>query len=252
MKLRHLILTTMLIAALCVPAFAQGDMSLQVTPETIKIDTTYNGTTVKVEGQAPEGSQIVLRIVGEAGELHMKRKDKALGLLWMNMDSLTFHGVPVLYIVGSSKPLDELGAAGKELKAESMLNTIEIEPDTAARPELIDQLIKLKTKERLYQEEAGEVAMGEVKDGMQSFTATLPIPSRLAPGDYKLASIAVKDGQEVAMTEKDLKVELVSTPLFMAKLAFGHGALYGILATIIALVSGLVIGLIFQSKGEAH
>ncbi|TVM26252.1 TIGR02186 family protein, partial [Oceanidesulfovibrio marinus] len=67
-----------------------------------------------------------------------------------------------------------------------------------------------------------------------------------------LASLAVKDGPEFAMTEKDLKVELVSTPLFMAKLAFGHGALYGILATIIALVSGLVIGLIFPSKGEGH
>ncbi|WP_412973826.1 TIGR02186 family protein [Oceanidesulfovibrio marinus] len=48
----------------------------------------------------------MLRIVGEDGELHMTRKDKALGLLWMNMDSLTFHGVPVLYIVGPSKPRD--------------------------------------------------------------------------------------------------------------------------------------------------
>ena len=37
----------------------------------------------------------------------------------------------------------------------------------------------------------------------------------------------------------------------LLQIAFGHGALYGVLATLIALLAGLAIGLVFQSKG-AH
>lgn len=252
MNIRCITLTAFILALLCTSVSAQAPMQLKVTPETIDIGTTYNGTTVDVAGTVPEGSQIVLRVLGEANDLHMKRKDKAMGLLWMNMDAVTFHDVPVLYIVGSSKPLDELGHAGKQLQAASVLNGIAIEPDNDARPELIDQLIRLKNKEKLYQEDAGEFTMGEVEGGMQHFTAKLPIPSRLVPGDYKLEAVAIKDGVKVDATTTPLDVELVSTPQFLANLAFDHGTMYGILATIIALVSGLIIGIVFQSKGEAH
>ena len=55
----------------------------------------------------------------------------------------------------------------------------------------------------------------------------------------------------IARAEQPLAVNLVGFPALLSRLAFGHSLLYGILATLIALLAGLGIGLIFQSRG-AH
>ena len=42
-------------------------------------------------------------------------------------------------------------------------------------------------------------------------------------------------------------------PAFLADMAFDHGTLYGILASVIAILGGLIISRIFQgSKSGAH
>ena len=60
---------------------------------------------------------------------------------------------------------------------------------------------------------------------------------------------AVSNGKVIARSEQAVTVKLAGFPALLAGLAFGHSALYGILATIIALVAGLGIGLVFQSRG---
>ncbi|MGO9531585.1 MAG: TIGR02186 family protein, partial [Syntrophobacteraceae bacterium] len=62
---------------------------------------------------------------------------------------------------------------------------------------------------------------------------------------------AIRNGEVIARAEQPLTVNLVGFPALLAQLAFGHAALYGILATLIALLAGLAVGLIFQGKG-AH
>jgi hypothetical protein len=60
---------------------------------------------------------------------------------------------------------------------------------------------------------------------------------------------AVRNGEVIARAEQPVTVSLVGFPALLAGLAFGHSALYGILATIIALLAGLGIGLVFQGRG---
>ena len=55
-----------------------------------------------------------------------------------------------------------------------------------------------------------------------------------------------KKDMERAVREGDEAVAAV-----MADLAFNHGLWYGILSSVIAILAGLGIGLVFQSKG-AH
>ena len=49
----------------------------------------------------------------------------------------------------------------------------------------------------------------------------------------------------------EVEARLIGFPEWLSKMAFNNGLLYGVLATVIAVVSGLGIGLMFQSKG-AH
>jgi len=64
-------------------------------------------------------------------------------------------------------------------------------------------------------------------------------------------AVALRGGAVVARSSRQTSVQLTGAPKMLDDLAFDHGALYGVLATIIALLAGLAVGLVFQSKG-AH
>jgi hypothetical protein len=55
-----------------------------------------------------------------------------------------------------------------------------------------------------------------------------------------------------ARTTTELQVKQVGLPAFISKLAFERGALYGLLATIIAIAAGLLMGVIFKGEKGAH
>ena len=112
---------------------------------------------------------------------------------------------------------------------------------------LVDELVRLKQKEGLYRQNAGTV---EVKQGAVS--ADIVLPSRLTPGAYTVEITAVKDGAIVASATQSIEASLVGAPSFLAQMAFNRGALYGVMATLVAILSGLAIGIVFQSKGGAH
>jgi Putative transmembrane protein (Alph_Pro_TM). len=250
---RFISLALLLLLALPAASLAAEGAALNfaVSPQEITIDTVYNGTKVAVSGSVPEGAQVVLRFSGAPEKVAMKQKGKALGLLWMNMNTLHFSGVPKVYLVDSSVPLDSLGAVGAGLGLGGLTDKIEIEPAEADRAMLLPELVKLKQSEGLYIERSGAVTLAPAEGGQQKFSADLVVPSRLSPGSYTVEVFAVKDGVIVAQDAQPLSARLTGAPAFLADLAFNHAVWYGVLASIIAIMAGLCIGLVFQSKG-AH
>jgi hypothetical protein len=241
-----------------VDSFAADALQLELSPKAIDVGTTYNGATLFVSGEVPSASHAVVRFVGELSDLHMKEKAKAFGLLWMNMGSLTFRGVPNVCIVSSEKVADDsmnVGGDGKgavaDLHLVGLKHKAQVEPARTQAASAMGELIKLKEQEGLYREITGNIICTPGTEGSKSFRAEIPIPSRLLPGKYHVQVYAVKDGRIVANGEQAIIANLVGAPAFLADLAFHNGVTYGILATIIALLSGLAIGLVFQSKG-AH
>ena len=222
-----------------------------VTPSGIDIHALYNGTSISVAGTVPDGCQVVLRFTGAPEELRMKQKGKALGLLWMNMNTLHFGTVPKVCLVESSAPLEGLGQAGAALGLEGLAEKVTIEPASADRAMLLPELLKLKRSEGLYRQASGAVVLNEKSGEQRKFSATLAIPSRLSPGAYAVEVFAVKDGLVLAESAKAMDVKLTGAPALLADLAFNHAAWYGVLASVIAILAGLGIGLVFQSK-EPH
>ena len=219
---------------------------------TIDMDLFYNGTSVAVDGWAPEGSQVVVRFIGQIGEATMKRKGKVMGLLWMNKDTLHFSNMPAVCLVESSAPLTELGRSGEKLGLAEVAESIAIEPASADRTMLLPELLKLKKSEGLYREDAGVVRLADAKDGRRAFSAQIRVPSRLRAGDYSVEVFAVRNGAVVAQGAKPIAARLAGAPAFVADLAFNHGLWYGILASVIAILAGLAVGQIFKGKGGAH
>jgi hypothetical protein len=251
----HRILVSLVLFALLAAVPASADTSslvpLDVSPKTITIDSLYNGMDLTVTGHVPAGSQVVVRLVGEPTTMHMKEKGKVLGLLWMNLDKVAFAGAPKVFLVAASH--ETPGEAIAKLGVSGLANQITVTSADADKSKLVAEFLKYQTAEKLYKENAGEVAITPDTGDTRNFTAVMHVPSRLSPGAYTVEAIAVRDGSVIGQGALTIEASFIGAPAFLADMAFGHGALYGILASIIAIAGGLIISQIFRgAKGGAH
>ena len=234
-------------------AAAQDVARMTVEPQAINIGALYNGTTLTAMGSLPADSEAIVRFIGTSCELHMKQMGKVGGIVWMNLDSITFKGAPSVCLVSSAVDFTRLEANGgvsiRTLRLSGLKGSVQIEAG-GGHENAFEELLKLKQKEGLYREMLGNISYGSASEGQKTFRAEVPIPSRLSPGAYMVELDAVRNGEVIARAEQPVTVSLVGFPALIAGLAFGHSALYGILATIIALLAGLGIGLIFQGGGK--
>jgi len=252
-KRGKLLLALLLVLALPLAAGAATGIAMNSTPAGIEMGAQYNGLTLKVNGTIPAGSDLVLRFTGAPADLHLREKGKVMGLLWMNVGKVTVKNVPKVCIVDTSRALADLGTAAAPYGLEGVMKSIEIEEGSAANSaiNIEKELLQLKEGEGLYSENGHGITLGPDEGSSRSFSAELVIPSALAPGSYRLEAVAVQDSQVVAQGETSVTAKLIGFPAWLSRLAFEKSLLYGIMATVIAIVSGLAIGLVFQSKG-AH
>lgn len=259
MKRLSLILAALLWLLVGTAALAEDSIQMTVDPKPFNIDAFFDGATLTVSGTAPADDDIIVRFVGAPSELHMKERGKVLGVIWMNLDPLTFKGVPSVCLVSSAQAFDQLAGGDnpgpspgiQALRLAGIKDRVDIESNGLDQTTAFNELLKLKKSEGLYGEMTGNVSYGPAPDGKKSFKAEIPLPPQLTPGEYQVEVAAVKGGKVVGGAHEAVTVNLVGFAALLSKLAFGNAALYGVLATIIAIVAGLAIGLVFQSKG-AH
>jgi len=234
-------------------ANAATDIAMNSTPAGIDMGAQYNGLMLKVDGTIPAGSDLVLRFTGAPTELHLREKGKVLGLLWMNVGKVMVKNVPKVCIVDASRSLTDLGEAAAPYGLEGVMKNVEIEEGSASNPDInIEmELLQLKEDEGLYSENGHGITLGPDQGGTRTFSAELAIPPALSPGDYHLEAVAVRDGMVVANGNSSVTARLTGFPAWLSRLAYEKSLLYGIMATVIAIISGFAIGLVFQSKG-AH
>jgi len=238
--------------------WAEEPRQTTITPQAISIGAFYNGTHLKAEGRIPADSQAIIRITGHNGDLHLKQKGKALGLLWMNLNTLIFENVPSVYLLYLPETFEEMLQASSgvdsvsQLTLASLEEQIQISPESGNEDQLFAEFLKLKKSEGLYAVHKDSIHYSDTNDGVKSFEADLKIPSRIKPGEYTLDLYTVKDGQITARKSLDLPVKLAGFPAMLSSLAFQHGALYGILATLVALFAGLLMGFFFSGAKAGH
>ncbi|MBW1982339.1 MAG: TIGR02186 family protein [Deltaproteobacteria bacterium] len=242
------------------PASRANSITAHLNPERIEIGAFFNGSKVFVSGVVPADSEVAVRLAGMRQEVALKKKGKALGLLWMNLGSVTVRNAPSLYLLCLSEKLQELARENPEqwqalnigftsLKREMSVDS-DVDADDA--DSILEEFIRLKKSEGLYAVGRSSISYGELNNDGKPYKAIVEIPPRLTPGKYLLEVIAVANGRVLATEKNWLEVEEVGFPAFLTVLAFNHGALYGLLATIVAIAAGLLMGVIFKGEKGAH
>jgi uncharacterized protein (TIGR02186 family) len=236
---------------------AEEPLQVSPFPDQISIGTFYNGTRLSISGNLPADSDVIVRMTGETSELRMKKKGKVLGLLWMNRDTVTFESVPKAFLLYTPRNFEEIfkslpkDAPVRQLGLTALEEKITVSPDSSEKGMLVKELLKLKEKEGIYAV-SDNVHYTPLAEGRKNFEAEITIPPKLSPGAYNVEVYLVQNGTIAANYGHSLTVALVSFPKMLSVLAFDHGAIYGILATLIAVVAGLLTGVLFKGAKGAH
>jgi uncharacterized protein (TIGR02186 family) len=245
--------------AMSSPAAAQQVLQTTIAPQPITIDALYNGGELRVAGQLRPDCEAVVRIVGERGELRLKRKGKVGGLLWMNLESVTFENLPKVLIINTAREFSELlgpqptTAPAAKLDLPYLRQEARILPESGDKDALFNDLLKLKASEGLYGSSSDRLHYLRANETQKSFEVMVPIPARFPPGKYRVEVYAVRQGDVIEQTGHPLEVKLVGFPAFLSSLAFQYGAVYGLCAVVVAVLAGLLTGVLFAgSKGGSH
>lgn len=252
MYMRRTIQVLLGIVAFCGIALSvfsqQVDVDFTVSPATIETHFFYNGTTLEIEGRFPPCDGVAVLVTGNNGSFTLNKKGK-IGPLWMTVAQLTVADAPRSYILASSEELgtlcstDELRKIG--LGYGSLRNTLSFSSESPLDGHEFEQFIQFQEDHGFYGADIGgdltpqDAARGEL-------SATVFVPSAVPSGQYTCYLYCMKDGVVVVRQEKDISIVQAGIPDFMSGLAFNHAPLYGVVAIIIAMAAGVLMGMAFS------
>lgn len=239
-------------------ARAAGLLEMKVRPNHIPMNATYNGLKLSVTGRIPVNAEALIRFVGKIQTHQLKKKGKALGVLWMNLGAVTFRGVPTVFILCPSdvignwmrKETDEWRHVALGFGA--LENQTDIVPPSENKNTLFQEFVKLKQHGGLYEVQKNAVKYKQVGGSVKTFSCTVSLPSDLPQGRYRVQVFALRGGRVISHGEETIEAAATGLPAALSSLAFHHGTLYGVLAVLVALLAGALTGFIFKGGKGAH
>ncbi len=233
---------------------ALGDASggLNIQPEVLNIGTFYSGGRVTISGQVPEGQDVVVQIAGPVtnGTFDIKGR---VGPFWMTRGKAELSGAPAMYVLllpGGEDWQAKSSALGLDLR--QIRKKIDLHSDTLTPDRLFDLFIELKKSEGLYVVENNAVTYTQAENGKRGFTAVYRFPRSTATGKYTIMATAVA-GNEIGMEQSTIfQVDEIGFTRMVDYLATHQRLLYGILAVVVALITGAVMGVLFKGGGGGH
>jgi uncharacterized protein (TIGR02186 family) len=236
-------------------AFAM--LTVTANHDHIKIDFFYHGDSISIRGVSGPGTDLIIKMASPDSHQALRQKGKVAGMLWMNVGTLKFDHVPILYSLHSTGKIDEILSREERDKYsigyDSMAKRTEIEPisNEADKTKWFNEFVKFKEVSKLYAVSDGDISLN-ANGGEQNYNVLSQWPYQAPPGEYIITVYAVKDKKVVETAESKVMVEQVGLVKSFADMAKNSAALYGVISIVAALVAGFGVGLIFRKGGGAH
>jgi hypothetical protein len=241
---------------LCPPdaraAAAPGSSNLRVLPNELHIRETFQGAPLAISADVPKGAGAIVEIRGETHEGHLLRQGRR-GVLWMSVGEVAVQGAPSVYLLLAASDLASHSDEGVQWGYEALRKQIKFIgsiPGGGTRV-LFDQFVKLKESEGLYGVFPESLKPVHVSNGRETVEGRIMLPSNIAPGNYNIVLSVYNSGKLLEQSSVELPVEMKGLPFFLASLAYQHALLYGLVAVVIAILTGFVMGFVFKGK-SAH
>jgi hypothetical protein len=219
---------------------------LEVEPSRVPVSLFFRGATLHVSARIPEGSEAVVRLASDAERLELKEKGRVGGMLWMSVGNVVFEAAPVLYQLLTTAPLETL-APPAVLNEWRLGYPAVIVPADDEGARFIPELVALKERDGLYMEYENGLRVSPDGGGLR-VDGQFVLPASVRSGDYSVVLVGFSGGDARELGRASIVVQRVGAVRFMRGLAMDHGLLYGFGAVTVALVTGLLTGLLFRSR----
>jgi uncharacterized protein (TIGR02186 family) len=245
--------TLMLLAA---PAGAER-LVTTLSVSRVQIASNFVGTDVVLFGSVEPDAQtlsrrggydIVVTVAGPRETVTTFRKERVLGI-WVNADSRTFIKAPSYLAVLANRQINDIADINTLRRTQTGLaRTLlpqEISGDIAdsTREDPFRQaFLRLKIDRGLYRETQNGVTF--LTPAL--FRAGIPIPDNAPTGGYEVEIKLFADGVLIARAATAFEVVKVGFEQFVAAAARDHGLLYGLVTTLMALLTGWFASVVFR------
>jgi uncharacterized protein (TIGR02186 family) len=237
---------------------AQQKIITAASKNLIEIGVSYRGDQIHFFGVNPcPGSDLIIRLTAAKDEeLKLSVKGK-VGPVWMTVKQYDVSGAPFMYKIHSTKPLDqlispalaeelELGYAAIRKRLKLRLARGTAAPDDADK--VFQGLIKIKERANLYNIVADPKRL-EVAEG-KLFKHYFRFPPAATEGHYLVESFCFANGELVAYGKDIIEIKKVGLEYWMTSTSQNQPVFFGILAVVIAMAAGLLVGMIFRKGGH--
>lgn len=235
---------TVAVGAIGAAAPGAANLAVDLSSHLISITTGFTGTDLLLFGATPGQGDVIVVVRGPSTRVAVRRKVQVAGV-WVNGPSAEFDNVPALYVLRSSRPVDELlteqmrRALGIGLDA-VQARTAEPLPPGEAGP-FRQALIRRKQALGLYSAEVGVRFVQE-----QLFRTNISFPAIVPTGEYRVDVYLVEDGEVVNTQATPLAVTKAGVGAAVFEFAHRYSALYGIIAILLALFAGWLANALFR------
>ncbi|MBT06250.1 MAG: hypothetical protein CMM32_04955 [Rhodospirillaceae bacterium] len=244
-KLAICVLIQLLIAGRCL----SSELPVDLSKHNIAIHSSFTGSNVVLFGvqTAPEdeGSNIIAVLSGPTQNVVVRKKRKTIGI-WLNRSEAVFQNIPGYYAVASTGPINKLLELEVLLQHQIGVNNVVL--SLAGAIEGRDYgpykkaLVRHKVQQGLYFAEPAAVDL--VQGGL--FRIHFTFPSNVPPGTYRAKVYEVKKGKIISEGGTQLSIRKAGLEARIYQTAQDSPWIYGILAVVLALLSGWLAGAVFR------
>ena len=245
--------------ALAVSPEAQQKVVTAASKNIIDIGLSYHGDQIFFFGVNPvPGSDVVIRLTAEKEEAVKLSVKGKVGPFWMTVKQYEVTGAPFIYKIHSNKPLEQIiskeTAQELELGYEAVRHRMKmhlIRGEAAPNDEALvwKGMLKIKEQGNLYNivEDPQRLEISEGK----LFKHYFRFSPAATEGRYQVESFCFQKGELVGYGKDVIEIKKVGLENWITQTSQNQPVFFGIMAVIIAVGAGLLVGVIF-GKGGHH
>jgi len=245
-------------AAVAATLEGQEKVVTAASKNVIDIGLSYHGDQIHFFGVSPvKNCDLIIKLTAEKSEEVKLSVKGRVGPFWMAVKQYDVTDAPFMYKVHSTKPIDQIispetaqqldlgyGAVQKKMKLH--LARGEAAPEDA---ELVFKgLVKIKEEANLYNIVSDPKRL-EIAEG-RLYKHYFRFPPAATEGRYVVESFAFVQGQLVGYGKDIIQIKKVGLEHWLTDISQNQPVFFGIMAVVIALGAGLLVGMIFKKGGH--
>lgn len=189
---------------------------------------------------------IIVVLEGPARNVVVRRKDRVLGM-WINTESETFVNVPVSYSVATTRMPQDITDAESYRRLSLGIDDVHITPlDREGNPATIEEF-RRGLRDRKKAGGLFSMRIGGVEFLSQSlFRAALPLSPSVPVGTHRARAFLFKNGVFIRESSAQLAIVKSGFEETIHRFSVNHGPSYGILAVLLAVLTGWIGRIVFR------